>query len=93
MKNSASVRHDERSLEIPSHELADHPCSQCDCELDLHQPNPATPERLLATCNDCGAWFLVDLQPDDAMARVTHLTPPAAREPHFGRMRKARSRS
>ncbi len=93
MKNSANGRHDARPVEIPSHALGEQCCSRCEGDLDLHQPNPATPERLLATCNDCGAWFLVDMLPDDAMARMTWLSPPAVPAPHFKAVTKARSRS
>ena len=33
-------------------------CPQCEYSLTLHQPDPKLPERLLATCDECKAWFL-----------------------------------
>ena len=36
-------------------------CENCGCELQLHQPDPDLPERLLGTCQECKSWFLVDL--------------------------------
>jgi hypothetical protein len=33
-------------------------CPQCGDELVLHQPDPGRPDRLLATCKVCHAWFL-----------------------------------
>ena len=33
-------------------------CPHCECDLTLHQPDPDLPQRLLATCSDCKAWFL-----------------------------------
>jgi hypothetical protein len=35
-------------------------CPQCECSLTLHQPDPELPARLLATCDECKAWFLTD---------------------------------
>lgn len=42
---------------------AEVPCACCEGTLDVHQPEPERPERLLGTCPDCGAWYLID---DDA---------------------------
>jgi hypothetical protein len=37
-----------------------HPsCPHCEDPLDLHQPDSAQPDRLLGTCPDCRAWFLI----------------------------------
>ena len=33
-------------------------CPRCGSDLDLHQPDPALTDRLLATCKVCKAWFL-----------------------------------
>jgi hypothetical protein len=38
-------------------------CACCQCILERHQPDTERPDRLLGTCPDCGAWFLID---DDA---------------------------
>ena len=35
-------------------------CSCCGERLDLHQPDAERPDRLLGTCAECGAWFLID---------------------------------
>lgn len=35
-------------------------CPGCGGGLAIHQPDPATPDRLLATCPLCKAWFLID---------------------------------
>ena len=36
------------------------PCLACGESLVLHQPDIKAPERLLGTCDDCGAWHLID---------------------------------
>jgi hypothetical protein len=33
-------------------------CPECGCELLLHQPDESLADRLLATCDECKAWFL-----------------------------------
>ena len=35
-------------------------CTVCENPLVLHQPDSDTPDRLLATCEDCKAWFLAN---------------------------------
>jgi len=36
-------------------------CPLCGLELDLHQPDPGAPTRLVGICETCPAWFfLVD---------------------------------
>src|SRR5262249_49843896 len=37
-------------------------CPNCEAELTLHQPDLDLPERILATCADCKAWFLSESQ-------------------------------
>jgi hypothetical protein len=34
-------------------------CPSCHEDLTLHQPDPQLPERLLGTCAECHAWFLI----------------------------------
>ena len=34
-------------------------CANCHDSLVVHQPDEAYPDRLLATCLECGAWFLI----------------------------------
>jgi hypothetical protein len=40
-------------------------CPGCGYELELHQPDESQPDRLLATCRRCEAWFLTtaEVQP------------------------------
>ena len=35
-------------------------CDVCENLLVLHQPDSETPDRLLATCEGCEAWFLAN---------------------------------
>ena len=35
-------------------------CPACAAALSLHQPDPDRPDRLLAVCDRCGGWFLLD---------------------------------
>ena len=35
-------------------------CPKCEYSLTLHQPDPELPNRLLAICDECKAWFLTD---------------------------------
>lgn len=35
------------------------PCPACRRTLTLHQPDPQSPDRMLATCDACDAWFLL----------------------------------
>ncbi len=36
------------------------PCLACGEPLSIHQPDVYAPERLLGTCDTCGAWHLID---------------------------------
>ncbi len=33
-------------------------CPHCQSELQIHQPDPDLPHRLLAVCEDCHYWYL-----------------------------------
>ena len=33
-------------------------CPKCGGRIEVHQPDPDLPRRLLATCDDCKEWFL-----------------------------------
>jgi hypothetical protein len=39
---------------------AEAPCLGCGSSLELHQPDGNAPQRLLGTCDSCGAWNLID---------------------------------
>ena len=34
-------------------------CCDCKKELTVHQPDEERPDQLLATCDHCGAWYLI----------------------------------
>ena len=36
------------------------PCQNCHTGLVVHQPDPDLPGRLIGTCDECKAWFLID---------------------------------
>lgn len=36
-------------------------CGQCEAPLAFHQPEPRTPGRILATCEECDSWYLLDV--------------------------------
>ena len=38
------------------------PCPSCRIALTIHQPDEAWPERLLATCQRCQGWLLIDVE-------------------------------
>jgi hypothetical protein len=55
-------------LEMPYDQVA-HPgarCLECRGELELHQPDPSVPERMLATCSACKTWYLLDAPSADS---------------------------
>jgi hypothetical protein len=45
-------------------ELAWTTCQVCLGSLELHQPDFDTPTRMLGTCPDCKAWFVLDADRD-----------------------------
>jgi len=68
-------------LRIDSEDPADPECLACGESLWIHQPDIDTPERLLGTCDGCGAWHLIDgdraitvLLPDGDGLRNAELT-------------------
>lgn len=49
-------------LASESHEAVEHvSCPKCREEMALHIPDMIRPERVLATCDRCGGWYLVSL--------------------------------
>ncbi len=36
-------------------------CPDCGNPLDLHQPDPFSPDRILGVCPNCGRWVLIDV--------------------------------
>jgi uncharacterized protein (DUF983 family) len=57
-------------------------CPACGAELDIQQPDPADPDRLLWVCAECRSWFLV-YQAADGPAVIVTL--PAVAEPAAAR--------
>jgi hypothetical protein len=53
-------------------------CPRCGAPLDLHQPDPERPERLLGTCARCGAWFLLDVVSGWSLALPNTVSPEGA---------------
>jgi hypothetical protein len=39
-------------------------CGRCRLGLQRHQPDPKSPGRLLGTCDSCGLWYLILIEPD-----------------------------
>jgi hypothetical protein len=60
---------------VHSEGLARMTCQSCQAVLDLCQPDPNVPDRFLATCTNCGEWFLVDSSEQGETARLISLTP------------------
>lgn len=62
-------------------------CARCRTKLDLHQPIPATPHQLLATCSGCHGWYRLEIRSGETQAvlvtlpEVASLIPAAAPGP------------
>jgi hypothetical protein len=48
-------------------------CLNCDSPLELHQPDPELPERLLASCGQCDGWHVISLTADQTEAVIVLL--------------------
>ena len=62
-----------KTVEVTTYPLTEHlvkTCPACGDPLDIDQPDQAKPDRLLAVCCQCSAWYVVD-----AMAGVMTLIP------------------
>jgi hypothetical protein len=62
MEDSTKSRNNSRLFMSDSDTIETVPqvCRACGSELDLHQPDPEMPERLLGTCGDCKTWYLLE---------------------------------
>src|SRR5438067_1676467 len=49
------------SLTISDQGLEAPRCRACQSGLNVHQPDEDHPEHLLGTCDDCGAWYLIEV--------------------------------
>jgi hypothetical protein len=45
---------------VPFESASEILCALCHSPLERHQPDQDRPERMLGTCIECGAWFLID---------------------------------
>lgn len=43
-------------------------CLQCNGPLTIHQPDADDPDRLMGSCDDCGAWYAFAISADGAEA-------------------------
>jgi hypothetical protein len=69
------------SIPIPSPDLRGPmrlDCTHCRGDLSLHLPAPERPLRMLATCEACGCWFLIDTMSDTTIAVMVQLPDPAS---------------
>jgi hypothetical protein len=48
-------------------------CGNCHFGLQTHQPDAQSPARLLGTCDGCGHWYLIMLEPDMVSALMVAL--------------------
>jgi hypothetical protein len=64
------------TVPIPPEGLSAVRCLSCAKTLDIHQPDSDLPDRMLATCESCKRWYLIECSPDDSEAVVV-LLPPA----------------
>ncbi len=71
-----SITLDLRCFSLPCSEVAHLDCRECGSSLDIHQPDPGRPDRLLATCPECGHWYRVDTKPGGGRAQVIQFPEP-----------------
>lgn len=58
--NTVFVSLDQLHTPTDTRSLADLECTRCDATLCIHQPDEQLVDRLLGTCPDCFAWYLID---------------------------------
>jgi hypothetical protein len=54
-------------------------CHDCNTTLDLIQPDPTAPDRMLGVCPGCHGWYLVELDPEQKTVVVLRLPGPNGR--------------
>ena len=59
-----------RRIVFPQAGLIPLPCPKCRVDLNIHQPDPDVPGRLLGTCGECGTWCALTLDSDHSEARL-----------------------
>jgi hypothetical protein len=60
--NTAFVSYRLVPMTIDAESLAEVECPECDAILCIHQPDEQLADRLLGTCPDCFAWYLIDAE-------------------------------
>src|SRR5690348_1638428 len=53
-------------------------CPKCQEEMALHLPDMRRPDRVLATCDRCGGWYLVSLPETEGADTLLVHVPAAA---------------
>jgi hypothetical protein len=48
-------------------------CSECGSTVELQQPDPQDPHRLLGSCHDCRTWYVIDLAPERREAVIARI--------------------
>ena len=61
------------TVSVHAEGLAPVPCLNCGQPLEVHQPDADLPYRMLATCEVCKRWHLVDCDHDAPRAMLTIL--------------------
>lgn len=56
---SAPITVDVVRIEDGPESLMSTKCSRCQSDVDVHQPDPQKPDRLLAVCALCCSWSLM----------------------------------
>lgn len=64
------------TLSISSEGLSAVHCLNCQKRLDVHQPDADLPYRMLATCEACKSWHVVNCDPIEPRALITLLPEP-----------------
>jgi hypothetical protein len=65
------------ALEPPGHQPGAWQCLECREALDAHQPDESNPGRLLATCPECGDWYILDELDEGSRCLMIRLPAPS----------------
>jgi hypothetical protein len=66
MNRAITVRTEASHLKVVDG-LIDIPCLNCRTPLELHQPVPKAPHRLLGVCVACGSWHAIITEAAEAV--------------------------
>jgi hypothetical protein len=59
MPRTTTVRMEASHTHVEDDGLLTIPCPRCDDPLELHQPVPELPHRLIGVCHECTGWYAV----------------------------------